>query len=89
MKNKIKEFDKLTQDLEKANEKYDEKSKQLNNRDGIEKAQKALKDIKLEVFKLEQRIGIIQTVIPHKEEAKNRINHLYDDISEMSEDSFT
>ncbi|CAI2386963.1 unnamed protein product [Moneuplotes crassus] len=88
MKNKIAYFDELTSKWEAANEKYEEASKKLTNRDQITKAEKALRDIKLQVHKLDQRIGIIKSIIPSKEKKdgnKDKSSHyLYEDLSEMS-----
>lgn len=68
MKHKIVHFDELTQKFEEANEKYEEKAKKLTNRDKVTEAEKALRDMKLQVHKLEQRIGIIKAFLPQKEE---------------------
>lgn len=85
MKDKIIHFDSLTEKWEEANHKYEIASKRLTNREGVSKAEKALRDIKLEVFKLEQRMGVIKAILPEKERGVRVDNHLYDDLEDLGD----
>jgi len=87
MKTKIEYYDTLSIKTQKINEEYEAKRKNIDSTDKVEKWKKSLKDLKLEVFKLDQRMGIIQTILPYKEEQMRKLHHLYDNI-EFSDDEF-
>ena len=75
-----------------AHAKYEKKSKEIGGTGKIEKIQKATNRIKVELFKVEQRIGILQSVAnlgskqsalsPNKEE-DDKAKELYDELFEL------
>lgn len=86
MKTKIEQYDKLTAEVEKVNKKYEKKRKEIDSTDRVNKLKTALTNLKLEVFKIDQRSGIIQTILPKKEEQEKKLHHLYDDIDYDDDD---
>ena len=83
MKVKITQFDELTQKLEEAQGKIETKKSLIMGKDKLEKIQKATKNLKLQLFKIDQRIGIIKTIIPYKEVQEEENHHLYDDLFDL------
>ncbi|CAI2384901.1 unnamed protein product [Moneuplotes crassus] len=83
MKSKIVKFDDLTQKLEIAHAKYEKKNKEIGSTAKIDKIKKATNRIKVEVFKVDQRIGIIQACLANKKEDNSKAKELYDELFEL------
>jgi DNA repair ATPase RecN len=84
MKTKIQEFDEITQKCEEAYAKLEAKRGTLESSDKVTKIKKAINSLKVQLFKIDQRIGVIRSVIKYKaEEVEVVQHHLYDDINDF------
>lgn len=78
MRDKMQQFDEISQKWDEINEKLEAKKGMLYNNDKVVRIKKAIKDLKLEVWRIDERIGVIQAIIPYKEQEKETKHHLYD-----------
>lgn len=83
MKNKIQKFDEISEKLEENHAKFEAKRGVFEGSEKLAKIKKALNTIKNEVFKVEQRLGIIRGTLTYKEETEEEKHHLYDDINDF------
>lgn len=82
---KIKDFDVLTEKLNEAKAKMNKKRGTIEGTDKMVQIKRILAVIKNELFKLEQRIGILRTTLIRQHEVEydqKNLHHLYDDVED-------
>jgi len=81
MKTKIVTYDELTEKLA-----YEKKRKEIDDPQKVTTLKTSVNKLKLEWQKIEQRIGIVKSILPQEkigEKKEEEIHHLYDDIIEL------
>lgn len=84
MKNKIDKFEELSAKCEKAYQKLESKREAIEGSEKLTQIKRAINQIKAQVFKQEQRIGIIKSILNYKTEDVKGVeqHHLYDEIED-------
>ena len=66
MRDKIAQFDDIAHKWDEVNEKLDAKRGILKNNDKVITIKKAIKDLNMEVRRIEERIGVIQAMVSNR-----------------------